>query len=68
MNNDEVLMKAIKHDTLKAIDDGEKFLKALAGKTDRASEAMRDSTERLVEHLKEELERWDTKNKKAKAA
>jgi hypothetical protein len=62
------LFKAVRHDTLKAIDNGEKLLQTLVGKSDQASEALRDGTERLVKHLKEELERWETKYKKAKAA
>jgi len=64
----EELLKAVRHDMLKAIDNGEKLLKALGGKSDKASEALRDGTERLVKHLKEELERWETKYKKAKTA
>lgn len=66
--NEQELLKAVKHDTLKAINNGENYLKSLGGKADRASEMMRDSTERLVKHLKEELERWDSKNKKAKVS
>ena len=54
----EELFRAVRHDTLKAIDNGEKLIKALVGKSDKASEALRDGTERLVKHLKEELERW----------
>jgi len=53
-------------DTLQAIDRGEKLLTALAKKTGKANEAMRDSTERLVEKVKKELERWERKYKKAK--
>jgi transposase len=61
------LVRAVRHDTLKAIDDGEKLLKAVAGQKGKASEALEDATERLVKHLKEELERWESKYKKAKA-
>ena len=64
---EEDLIKAVRHDTLKAIDNGEKLLKALKGKTGKALDALRESTERLVKHLKVELERWETKYKKAKA-
>ena len=63
----EELFRAVRHDTLKAIENGEKLIKALVGRSDKASEALRDGTERLVKHLKEELERWETKYKKAKA-
>jgi regulator of replication initiation timing len=61
------LMKAVRHHTLEAIANGETLLKGLAGKKDKVSEALEENTERLVEHLKEELERWETKYKKAKA-
>lgn len=64
----EELVKAVRHDTLKAIDNGEKLLKAVAGQKDKASEGLEDATERLVKHLKEELERWESKYKKAKAS
>jgi hypothetical protein len=64
----EDLFKAVRHDTLRAIDNGEKLLKALGGKSDKASEALREGTQRFVKHLKEELERWETKYKKAKAS
>jgi hypothetical protein len=40
----------------------------IAVKADRASEEMRRSTERLVKRLKEDLERWDSRNEKAKAS
>ena len=64
----EELLKAVRHDTLKAIDNSEKLLKALGGKSDKVSEVLRDGTERLVKHLKQELERWETKYKKAKTS
>ena len=61
------LLKTIRHDTLKAIENGEAYLKAIANSPDKASEDMRDCTERFVKHLKEELERWERKKDKAKA-
>lgn len=63
----EELLKAIRHDTLKAIENGESYLKAIAGNTDKLSEEMQDSTERFVKHLKEELERWERKKDKAQS-
>ena len=65
---EDELFKAMRHDTLKAIDTGEKLLKALAGKTGKASDSMRASTARFVQELKEELQEWEIKYKKAKAS
>ena len=64
---EEELFKAMRHDTLQAIDNGERLLKALAGNTGKGNDAMRDSTARFVKKLKEELQQWETKYKKAKA-
>ena len=66
-NTVEDELKAVRHETLGAIDRGEKLLKALEGKSGKAIDALRDSTDRLVLKLKKELERWETKYKKAKA-
>jgi hypothetical protein len=64
---EEELFKAIRHSTLEAIDKGEKLLKALVGKTGKGTDAIRESTDRIVEKLKKELERYEKKYKKAKA-
>jgi ElaB/YqjD/DUF883 family membrane-anchored ribosome-binding protein len=61
------LIKAVRLDTLNAVENGEKLLRALQGKSGHVAEDLRDGTEHLVEHLKKELERWETKYKKAKA-
>ena len=49
---EEELFKAMRHSTLEAIDKGEKLLKALIGKTGKASNVVRESTERIVQKLK----------------
>ena len=49
------LFTAMRHDTLKAIESGEKFLKALAGKPGKAATALHDSTQRLLDRLESEL-------------
>jgi hypothetical protein len=61
------LLKAIRHDTLKAIENGEAYLKTIAASHDKTSEDMQECTERFVRHLKEELERWERKKDKARA-
>lgn len=40
---EEKLFKAMRHDALQAMDNGEKLLKALAGTTGRPNDAMRDN-------------------------
>jgi len=61
------LIRAVRHDGLQVVASGERLLKALDGKSDKESHVLRKVTERLVQNLKEELERWETKYKKAKA-
>ena len=60
------LVRAVRHDTLSAVVSGENLAKALAGKTGKGTHALRDSTERLVKHLKEELTRWESNYHKAR--
>jgi ElaB/YqjD/DUF883 family membrane-anchored ribosome-binding protein len=61
------LISGIRHDTLNAIDKGEKLLREFKDKPGQEADALHDATERLVEHLKKELERWERKYKKAEA-
>ena len=61
------LVRGVRHDTLGAIDSGEKLLKALGTEPGKGTHALRDSTERLVKHLKEELTRWESIYHKARA-
>jgi hypothetical protein len=61
------LVKAVRHDTLGAIDSGEKLVAALGDEGGKGTDKLRRSTKRFVKHLKEELMRWDDKYKKARA-
>jgi hypothetical protein len=60
------LVKAVRHDTLGAIDNGEKLLQALGAAEGKGTDKLRRSTKRFVKHLKEELTRWEDKYKKAR--
>ncbi len=60
------LVKGVRHDTLGAIDNGEKLIKALGDESGKGTERLRKSTKRMVRHLKEELTRWENKYKKAR--
>ncbi len=62
------LVKAVRHDTLGAIDNGEKLIRALGSESGKGTETLRKSTERLVRHLKEELTRWESEYHKARAS
>jgi len=62
------LVKAVRHDTLGAIDNGEKLIRALGNEPGKGTETLRKSTERLVRHLKEELTRWESEYHKARAS
>ena len=61
------LVKAVRHDTLGAIDNGDKLIRALGNEPGKGTETLRKSTERLVRHLKEELTRWESEYHKARA-
>jgi len=60
------LVNAVRHDTLGAIDNGEKLLSALGDEGGKGTDKLRRSTKRFVKHLKEELMRWEDKYKKAR--
>jgi hypothetical protein len=59
-------VKAVRHDTLGAIDNGEKLLEALGEGEGKGTDKLRRGTKRFVKHLKEELARWEDKYKKAR--
>ncbi|MCP4781192.1 MAG: hypothetical protein GY877_10785 [Hyphomicrobium sp.] len=61
------LVKCLRHDTLGAIDSGEKLIKALGAESGKGTDRLRKSTKRMVRHLKEELNRWEAKYHKARA-
>jgi len=63
---EETLINGIRHDTLQAIEKGEKLLRELESKAGKETETLRYATDHLVEHLKKELERWERKYRKAK--
>jgi hypothetical protein len=63
----ETLISGIRHDTLQAIEKGEKLLREVESEGGKEAETLRDATDHLVEHLKKELERWGRKYKKEKA-
>lgn len=60
------LVTGVRHDTLSAIDNGEKLLKALGEEGGEGTKKLRRSTKRFVRNLKEELVRWESKYKKAR--
>jgi len=60
------LVKTVRHDTLGAIDAGEKLITALGKEDGKGADKLRRSTKRLVKHLKEELARWEDTYKKAR--
>ena len=61
------LVKGVRHDTLGAIDSGEKLIRALGKEPGKGTEALRKSTKHMVQRLKEELTRWETSYHKARA-
>jgi ElaB/YqjD/DUF883 family membrane-anchored ribosome-binding protein len=61
------LVNGVRHDTLAAIKNAEKLLKALGKEEAKGTNKLRRATERLAKHLKEELARWEDKYKKARA-
>jgi len=63
---EKTLINGIRHDTLQAIETGEKLLREVESNVGKEAETLRDATDHLVEHLKKELERWERKYKKAK--
>jgi hypothetical protein len=63
----ETLISGIRHDTLHAIEKGEKLLREVGSEGGKEAETLPDATDHLVEHLKKELERWGRKYKKEKA-
>jgi hypothetical protein len=60
------LVKGVRHDTLGAIGNAEKLLKALGKEEAKGTNKLRRATQRLAKHLKEELARWEDRYKKAR--
>lgn len=60
-------VKAVRHDTLRAIQNAEQLLAALGEAEGAGTDKLRRATKRFARHLKEELTEWDDKYKKARA-
>jgi len=61
------LVKAVRHDTLRAIENAERLQQALGDGQGAGTDKLRKATKRFVQHLKEDLAAWDEKYKKARA-
>ena len=60
------LIRAVRHDTLRAIENGERLLKSLGDEQARGTDRLRKATNRFVRHLKEELTMWEDKYMRAR--
>jgi hypothetical protein len=60
-------VKAVRHDTLRAIENAERLVQSLGEEDAAGTNKLRKATERFARHLKEELVEWEDKYKKARA-
>lgn len=60
-------VKAVRHDTLRAVENAERLVEALGEAEGSGSDKLRKATKRFAKHLKEELAAWEDKYKKARA-
>ena len=60
-------VKAVRHDTLRAIENAERLMHSLGDEDAAGTNKLRKATLRFARHLKEELNTWETKYKKARA-
>jgi hypothetical protein len=60
-------VKAVRHDTLRAIDNAEHLVQSLGDADGPGTDKLRKATKRFAKHLKEALTAWDDKYKKARA-
>ena len=60
-------VKAVRHDTLRAIENAEHLVASLGDAEGESTHKLRKATKRFAQHLKEELAAWDDKYKKARA-
>jgi hypothetical protein len=60
-------VRAVRHDTLRAIDNADRLVKSLGDEEAPGTNKLRKATERFARHLKEELATWEAKYKKARA-
>jgi hypothetical protein len=61
------LVKAVRHDTLRAIENAERLAEALGDEGGAGTQKLRKASRRFAKHLKEELTQWDEKYKRARA-
>jgi hypothetical protein len=60
-------VKAVRHDTLRAIENADRLVHSLGSAEAPGTNKLRKATERFARHLKEELNTWETKYKQARA-
>jgi ElaB/YqjD/DUF883 family membrane-anchored ribosome-binding protein len=60
-------VKAVRHDTLRAIENAERLVHSLGDDEGRRTDKLRRATKRFAKHLKQELADWDDTYKKARA-
>lgn len=59
-------VKAVRHDTLRAIENAERLVAALGEAEGAGTDKLRKASKRFAKHLKEELAEWEDKYKKAR--
>ncbi len=59
-------VKAVHHDTLRAIENAERLIAALGDAEGAGTDKLRKATKRFAKHLKQELATWDEKYRKAR--
>jgi hypothetical protein len=60
-------VKAVRHDTLRAIENAERLLRSLGEAEGSGTDKLRKATKRFARHLKEELAEWEDNYKRARA-
>jgi hypothetical protein len=60
-------VKAVRHDTLRAIENAERLVQSLGEAEGAGTDKLRKATKRFAQHLKEELTAWEDKYKRARA-
>jgi hypothetical protein len=61
---EDEIIRAVRQDTLKAVQKLNEHVRMLSGKTDRVSERMRESDEKYVRKLEKELVHWEQEYQK----
>ncbi len=60
-------VKAVRHDTLRAIENAERLVGSLGDAEGACTDKLRKATKRFARHLKEELAEWEARYKKARS-